>query len=99
MAIKRITTAMFLLAAVLTFGGTGQADETLKTVQAQIGQKVQVDVSGLQTGGISAGTGVAATGTIVDVNNLLRQITVQLDVSFGGINRVTVPPERVRVIQ
>jgi acetyl-CoA acetyltransferase len=65
--------------------------------QAEIGQRVQVDISGLQAPGVSVGGGVTATGTIIGING--GQITVQLDVSFSGQNVVTVSSDRVALFQ
>lgn len=67
--------------------------------QARIGQRVQVDISGLQAPGISIGGGVSAAGTIIELNPAQRAITVRLDVAFAGQNVVTVPPERVTAVE
>ena len=66
---------------------------------AQVGQRVQVDLAGLNAPGVSIGAGVAVTGKITAINTLLGQITVELDVAFSGSNVVTVPPERVALIE
>jgi hypothetical protein len=63
--------------------------------QARVGQRVQVDISGLQAPGISIGGGVQASGVITGFDPVQRLVTVQLDVSFAGQNVVQVPPERV----
>lgn len=63
--------------------------------QARVGQRVRVDISGLQAPGLSIGSGVAVTGEITAIDVTHRRITVRLDVSFSGQNTVTVPPERV----
>jgi hypothetical protein len=66
---------------------------------AQVGQRVQVNIGGLQAPGVKVQGDVFATGTIVSLNTILGQITVQLDVSFSGQNIVTVPAERVALIE
>ena len=65
---------------------------------ATIGQRVQVDVSGLQAPGVSIGGGVSVTGTITGIDAVGRSITVSLDVSFSGQNTVTVPPDHMTVL-
>jgi hypothetical protein len=65
---------------------------------AQVGQRVQVDISGLQTPGVSIGGGVSASGVITGIDPIQRLITVRLDVAFSGQNVVQVPPERVTAV-
>jgi hypothetical protein len=65
---------------------------------AQVGQKVNVDISGLNAPGVSVGGGVNAIGTIIEVRPALQQIVVRLDVSFSGSDTVTVAPERVTAL-
>jgi hypothetical protein len=67
--------------------------------EARVDQRVQVDISGLQTPGVSIGGGVQASGVIKDIDPVRRLITVQLEVSFGGQNLVQVPPERVTAVE
>lgn len=66
---------------------------------AQVGQRVQVDISGLQAPGVQVGGGVSATGTITAIDAAQGLVEVQLDVSFSGQNTVTVPADRVAVMQ
>ena len=67
--------------------------------EAKVGQRVQVDISGLNTPGISIGGGVSASGVIIGINVALRQITVRLDVAFNGNDVVIVSPERFSVVE
>jgi hypothetical protein len=53
-----------------------------------------VDISGLQTPGVSIGGGVSAGGVIVAIGP--STITVKMSVAFGGSDTVEVPPDRVR---
>lgn len=65
---------------------------------AQVGQKVNVDISGLNAPGVSVGGGVSATGTIIEIRPALRQIVVRLNISISGSDTVTVAPERVTAL-
>lgn len=93
-----LISTIFLLVVVWPGSASVQANELKRdeTVQAYIGQKVQVDVSGLQAPGVSVGAGVYASGTIVAIDPVARLITVQLYATFSGRNMVTVPPDRVK---
>ena len=67
-------------------------------IPVQIGQQVQVDLSGLKAGDVALGSGVSAVGTVQDVDEGSRKITVHLGVSIEGHDRVAVAPERVVVV-
>jgi hypothetical protein len=66
---------------------------------AAVGQRVQVDIAGLDAPGVQIGQGVTATGVITAIDVATRLITVALDVSFSGDNIVRVSPEKVKAIQ
>jgi hypothetical protein len=66
---------------------------------AEIGQRVQVEIAGLQAPGVSVGGGVSASGTIVGIDAGQGLITVQLDVAFSGQDTVVVPAARVTAIE
>jgi hypothetical protein len=57
----------------------------------KVGDRVQVDISGLKAPGVSVGTGVLASGTIERVDPVRREYTVRLDVSFSGKSTLKVP--------
>jgi hypothetical protein len=64
-------------------------------IPVQIGQQVQVDLSGLTAGDVALGSGVSAVGIVEGVDEGSRKITVHLGVSIEGHDRVAVAPERV----
>ncbi len=65
---------------------------------AELGQSVEVDISGLQVAGISVGSGVSAIGRIVQLDPDTQRIVVELEVSFEGHNRVAVDADRVQAL-
>ena len=67
--------------------------------QAVVGQRVQVDVEGLQAPGVSFGGGVSITGTIVAIRPVSQEIDIRLDVSLSGQSMVTAAPDRVSLIE
>lgn len=69
-----------------------------KAIKARVGEQVQVDISGLEAPGISIGAGVFSTGKITEIDAQNDEITVQLDVSFGGKDVVTVAADRAELI-
>jgi hypothetical protein len=68
--------------------------------KAELGQRVQVDLSGLQAPGIAIGGGVFAIGEIVGIDPAEHEITVQLeDLSFAnGQNVVTAPVSHIALL-
>jgi len=66
---------------------------------AHVGQDVAVDISGLDTGGVSFGDGVQATGKIIGINPEQGLITVQMSITVAGSNVVVVSPDRVTALQ
>jgi hypothetical protein len=75
-----------------------RSQEVSPTPTAKVGQQVQVDVSGLQTPGVSFGGGVGITGVIsrIDPRGLIE---VKLSVIIEGRDTVLVPPDRVTAVQ
>jgi hypothetical protein len=65
---------------------------------AHVGQNVQVNVAGLQTGGISVSGGVTVSGVITGLNPAKGTIIVRLGVSFDGMDTVEVTPDRVSAL-
>jgi hypothetical protein len=63
----------------------------------QVGQRVQVDVSGMQTsdGLVPAGTIVSGTVTHISAE---QRLTIRLDVAVFGHVLVTAPIGRIRTI-
>lgn len=63
----------------------------------QVGQRVQIDVSGMQTasGVVPAGTVVPGTVTHIDAE---RRLTIRLDTPVLGHVMVTAPAGRVRSV-
>lgn len=63
----------------------------------QVGQRVQVDVSGMQTGNgvVASGTVVPGTVTHIDAEH---RLTIRLDANVGGHVLVTAPLGRIRSI-
>jgi hypothetical protein len=66
---------------------------------AQVGQQVEVDLSGLSVPGIDIGAGVSSTGVITQIDNVRGLIQVRLSVAFGDSDNVWASPDKVRVIQ
>lgn len=60
----------------------------------QVGQRVQVDASGMQTreGVVATGTVVPGTVTHIDAE---RRLTIRLDAALGGHVLVTAPVGRI----
>ena len=63
--------------------------------QTFVGQKVRVNLEGLQASGISISGKFSVSGVITEIDVAAGTITVQLDVTFRGLDVVTVTPERV----
>ncbi len=63
----------------------------------QVGQRVYVDVSGMQTssGVVAAGTVVAGTVTHISAEG---RLTIRLDAAVAGNTLVTAPLGRIRTI-
>jgi hypothetical protein len=66
--------------------------------EAKIGDQVQVDISGIETQGVSIGGGILAPGVIEEVIPSSGEIKVHLGVSFGGKEVVIVPAKRVELL-
>jgi polynucleotide 5'-kinase involved in rRNA processing len=71
---------------------------------AQVGQRVQADISGLEGHGVSIASAegkvhTKAAGVITDIDVAQRRITVLLDVAFNGQRSVVLSANRVEVIQ
>lgn len=66
--------------------------------EAKVGDRVQVDISGIETHGVSIGGGILAPGVIVEIIPSNREIKVHLGVSFDGKETVTVPAERAELL-
>jgi hypothetical protein len=59
--------------------------------QLQIGDPVQVDLSGLQAPGVQIGAGVSGSGTVTSIDSRRRVYIVTLSVSIGGKNTIEIP--------
>jgi hypothetical protein len=70
-----------------------------KDVSGAGGLRVQVDISGLAAEDASRDVPRFATGTLKTVDIEGRKVTVQLDASVGGHEMVTVPSDRVCLIE
>ncbi len=66
---------------------------------AEVGQRVQVNVAGLQAPGVSFGDGVSVAGTIIAIRPINQEIDVRLDISLSGQDIVTARPDRVSAIE
>jgi hypothetical protein len=66
---------------------------------AQPGQRVQVNISGLQDPGVSIVGSRMVTGRIQSVDVPHQLISVDLDEVFGGQVTLSVPPDRVNVFE
>jgi hypothetical protein len=66
--------------------------------QANVGDLVQVDISGIQTPSVAIGDGILAPGEIVDIDAAEGVLTVDLGVSFDGKHLVTVPFARAKLV-
>lgn len=62
----------------------------------ELGERVLVMVSGIETLGVPAGDQVATSGTVIDKEPDNSNVTVHLDVGFGGMNIVSVSREKVK---
>ncbi len=63
----------------------------------QVGQRVQVDLSGMQVPGAVMGPAAVVAGTVTHVDQDGR-LTIRLDFAVGGYNMVTAHPGRIRAI-
>lgn len=59
--------------------------------QLKVGDRVQVDISGLQAPGIQVGQGVSASGRVTQIDPVRKVYVVTLDASFSGRNTVEIP--------
>jgi hypothetical protein len=63
----------------------------------QVGQRVQVDVSGMQTTNGIVASGIVVPGTVTHID-AERRLTIRLDVGVDGHVLVTAPLGRIRSI-
>jgi hypothetical protein len=63
----------------------------------QVGQRVQVDASGMQTPEGVVGPGTIVPGTVTHIDTEQR-LTIRLDTALGGHVLVTAPVGRIRSI-
>ena len=64
----------------------------------QVGQRVQVDLSGMQVPEGSVAPGTVGTGTVTHINPETTQLTIRLDISVGGHSLVTALPAHIRAV-
>lgn len=62
-----------------------------------VGDRVSVDLAGVNSGGVSFGQGVSAGGVVLSIDAIRQEATVKLDIAFNGISIVTVPASRLSV--
>jgi len=63
----------------------------------QVGQRVHVDVSGMQTSAGVVAAGTVAPGTVTHIGDDQR-LTIRLDAAVAGHQLVTAPAGRIRTI-
>ncbi len=63
----------------------------------RVGQRVHVDVSGMQTSSGVVAPGTVVPGTVTHISAEGR-LTIRLDAVVAGSNRVTAPLGRIRMI-
>jgi phage protein D len=63
----------------------------------QVGQRVHVDVSGMQTAGGVVQAGTIVVGTVTHIGPEQR-LTIRLDAAVGGALLITAPLGRIRTI-
>jgi hypothetical protein len=64
----------------------------------QVGQRVKVDLSGMEVPGGSVAPGTIVTGTVTNVNPDTTQLTIRLDISVGGHGLVTALPIHIHAV-
>jgi hypothetical protein len=64
----------------------------------QVGQRVRVDLSGMQVPDGVLGPAAVATGTVTHIDPTSGRLTIRLDTSVGGYNLVTADPSRILAI-
>ncbi len=52
---------------------------------AEIGMRVEVNLAGMNVGGIDCGEGVVTPGTIIALDPGTQTVTVRLDAPFNGV--------------
>lgn len=62
----------------------------------QVGQRVRVDLSGMQVPDGVLGPAAVVPGTITHIDPTTGRLTIRLDISVGGYNLVTADPSRIR---
>ena len=62
------------------------------------GAHVQVDLSGLEIGGLAIGGGIATSGEIVAINPVSHDLTIHLDLSLAGQDELTVSASRAQLL-
>jgi hypothetical protein len=70
------------------------ADSPLKPTP-QVGQRVRVDLSGMQIPDGVLGPAALATGTVTHVDPASGRLTIRLDTSVGPYSLVTADPSRI----
>jgi hypothetical protein len=63
----------------------------------EVGQRVQVDLSGMQTAEVTVPTNTFATG-IITHKALDGRLTIRLDAPVAGHALVTAPADRIRAV-
>jgi len=66
--------------------------------EAQVGQRVSVDMSGFQATGVQVPSGITLSGKVASIDASSKAITIKLIEPFMCRPTVTVNPERVTVI-
>lgn len=72
--------------------------DAFNPISPRVGQRVRVDLSGMQLPHRTVEHGVVPVGTVTHVDPATRRLTIRLDISIDGYNLVTADPGRVLAI-
>lgn len=72
--------------------------DAFNPITPRVGQRVRVDLSGMQLPHRVLEPGVVVVGTVTHIDPATRRLTILLDISVDGYNLVTADPGRILAI-
>ncbi len=72
--------------------------DALNPMTPQVGQRVRVDLSGMQLPHRTLESGAVSVGTVTHIDAATKRLTIRLDISVDGYNLVTADPGRILTI-
>ena len=72
--------------------------DAFNPITPRVGQRVRVDLSGMQLPHRTLEPGVVSVGTVTHIDATTRRLTIRLDISVDGYNLVTADPGRILTI-